>query len=155
MSDYIEDDTLDELFDGLGLLVTPTDNKKKPGNNFAAVVETLERVGRVEGETIRPVCHIMEDNGHYAILHAKEVYDLRNGTETATEVDIRERNYIANILNQWKLISIHTRDKIQMVDEGLYASNISLVPYAKKRSYKIMHEFPEYTQKQKKEETIA
>ena len=141
----------DDPFNMFGLIVHPkTEGQNNAnGNNFSSIIETLERIGKVNRHrnTITQLVHIKvvdtDDGPRYGIFHYRELYALDAGkpVSSVSMEDIRERNYVANILHQWDMITIDDEDKIAMIDEGLYGGAITILPHAVKRDYELVQHY--------------
>jgi hypothetical protein len=93
----------EDIFKGVGVeiqLPTP--------DSFLKVKETLTRIGissRKEKKLYQS-CHILHKQGHYSILHFKELFILDGKNNTFTDEDKARRNTIVNLLEEWDLIKI-------------------------------------------------
>ena len=93
----------EDIFKGVGVeiqLPTP--------DSFLKVKETLTRIGissRKEKKLYQS-CHILHKQGHYSILHFKELFILDGKNNTFTDEDKARRNTIVNLLEEWDLITI-------------------------------------------------
>ena len=77
-------------------------------DDFLKVRETLTRIGvssRKE-KVLYQSCHILHKQGHYYIVHFKELFALDGKPSNISENDIQRRNAIANLLEEWGLIKI-------------------------------------------------
>ena len=84
-------------------------------DDFLKVKETLTRIGvssRKE-KVLYQSCHILHKQGHYYIVHFKELFALDGKLSTITENDIQRRNAIANLLEEWGLIKITNYDIVE------------------------------------------
>lgn len=93
---------MNDLFQGYGIRV-----KIKP-DNFLKIVETLTRLGVASNlnKTLYQSCHILHKQGHYAIMHFKEMFALDGKVATLSDEDIARRNKIAALLEEWGLLEI-------------------------------------------------
>ena len=81
-------------------------------DDFLKVRETLTRIGvssRKE-RVLYQSCHILHKQGHYYIVHFKELFQLDGKPSNISENDIQRRNAIANLLEEWGLIKIVNKD---------------------------------------------
>lgn len=77
-------------------------------DDFLKVRETLTRIGvssRKE-KVLYQSCHILHKQGRYYIVHFKELFALDGKPSNITENDIQRRNAIANLLEEWGLVTI-------------------------------------------------
>ena len=77
-------------------------------DDFLKVRETLTRIGvssRKE-KVLYQSCHILHKQGHYYIVHFKELFALDGKPTDISENDIQRRNAIANLLEEWGLVKI-------------------------------------------------
>jgi len=99
-----------DLFRGVGVEITlPTPD------NFLKIKETLTRVGIAskKEKKLYQSCHILHKQGHYAILHFKELFILDGKENTFSEDDKSRRNTIINLLEEWGLLSVVETDKVE------------------------------------------
>ena len=78
------------------------------GDDFLKVRETLTRIGvssRKE-KILYQSCHILHKQGRYYIVHFKELFALDGKPSNISENDIQRRNTIANLVEQWGLVTI-------------------------------------------------
>ena len=93
----------EDIFQGLGVEI-----ELKSEDDFLKVRETLTRMGvssRKEKKLYQS-CHILHKRGRYAIMHFKELFELDGLDSNISDNDIGRRNTIANLLNEWGLLSI-------------------------------------------------
>ena len=77
-------------------------------DDFLKVRETLTRIGvssRKE-RVLYQSCHILHKQGHYYIVHFKELFALDGKPSNISENDLQRRNAIANLLQEWGLVKI-------------------------------------------------
>ena len=77
-------------------------------DDFLKVRETLTRIGvssRKE-RVLYQSCHILHKQGHYYIVHFKELFALDGKPSNVSENDLQRRNAIANLLQEWGLVKI-------------------------------------------------
>ena len=80
----------------------------KEQDDFLKVRETLSRIGvssRKE-KVLYQSCHILHKQGRYYIVHFKELFALDGKPSNITENDIQRRNAIADLLEEWGLVTI-------------------------------------------------
>lgn len=76
-------------------------------DDFLKVRETLTRIGVAsrKEKKLYQSCHILHKQGRYFIVHFKELFMLDGKKANLEESDIRRRNTIAQLLDDWGLIS--------------------------------------------------
>ena len=94
---------MDNLFKNLGVEISLADPE-----DFLKIKETLTRIGIAskKEKKLYQSCHILHKKGRYAILHFKEMFILDGKTNTFSDEDEGRRNTIANLLEEWKLLTI-------------------------------------------------
>lgn len=82
--------------------------KIKESDNFLKIVETLSRIGLADyqSKTLEQVCYILHKTGRYYIMHRSELLKLDRVLTDIENSDIAVRNTVANLLEQWSLLSI-------------------------------------------------
>ena len=77
-------------------------------DDFLKVRETLTRIGvssRKE-KVLYQSCHILHKQGHYYLVHFKELFALDGKPTNISDNDIQRRNSIAKLLEEWGLVAI-------------------------------------------------
>jgi hypothetical protein len=92
-----------DTFKGVGVPVNLT--KKE---NYLVVKETLERIGvsPKNKNILYQSCHIVHKNEQYIIAHFKELFKLDNLPSDVSEEDLKRRNAIIKLLEDWELITV-------------------------------------------------
>lgn len=83
--------------------------------SFLKIKETLTRIGvasRKENKLYQS-CHIFHKQGHYYIVHFKEMFILDGKPSNFSEEDMGRRNKIAELLQDWGLLTIIDPEKIK------------------------------------------
>ena len=98
----------------------------KQPDDFLKVRETLTRIGVAsrKDKTLFQSCHILHKQGKYFITHFKELFALDGKSSTLVNNDIQRRNTIALLLQDWNLIDIVDKSKVE--DKAAIISNQSL-----------------------------
>jgi len=89
----------------------------KEPDDFLKVRETLSRIGvssRKE-KVLYQSCHILHKQGKYYIVHFKELFLLDGKPVNFSENDIPRRNKIAELLQDWGLLTIVDKSERQTV----------------------------------------
>ena len=84
-------------------------------DDFLKVRETLTRIGVAsrKEKKIYQSCHILHKQGKYYLVHFKELFALDGKRANLTINDVQRRNRIAQLIDDWGLISITDLQKIQ------------------------------------------
>jgi len=116
-----------DLFRGVGVEITLPNP-----DNFLKIKETLTRVGIAskKEKKLYQSCHILHKQGHYAILHFKELFILDGKENTFSEDDKSRRNTIINLLEEWGLLSVVETDKVE--DPIAPLSQIKIISHKEK-----------------------
>ena len=125
---------IDEIENSVSDLVEITFPEK---DDFLKIRETLSRIGvasRKEQELFQS-CHILHKRGKYYIVHFKELFKLDGKPTNIDESDIGRRNTIVSLLEQWKLLSILDKTKVESPKTPL--SQIKIIPYKEKSEWKL------------------
>ena len=125
---------MDEIENSVSDLVEITFPEK---DDFLKIRETLSRIGvasRKEQELFQS-CHILHKRGKYYIVHFKELFILDCKPTNIDESDIGRMNTIVSLLEQWKLLSILDKTKVESPKTPL--SQIKIIPYKEKSEWKL------------------
>ena len=113
----------------------------KSPDDFLKCRETLTRIGvasRSEKKLYQS-CHILHKQGKYYIVHFKELFML-DGKQTNFDVeDQGRRNTIVNLLQQWELIKVVDKAKIETPSAPL--SQIKILPYKDKDAWELVAKY--------------
>lgn len=127
----------DNVFSGLGVRV-----RLKNEDDFLKVRETLTRIGIASNKDkkLYQSAHILHKRGEYAIMHFKEMFVLDGRDTEVPQEDIDRRNVIASLLEEWGLVEIIDKDKVE--DASEVVPNFKILPYREKESWTLV---PKYT----------
>lgn len=91
----------------------PLEVKLSQPDDFLKIRETLTRIGVASrrDNTLFQSCHILHKQGHYFIVHFKELFALDGKSTDLSRNDIQRRNSIAKLLADWGLLTILEADK--------------------------------------------
>lgn len=161
---------------GLGVEI-----KLEKQNDFLKIKETLTRIGiqgkDAEGNnSIFQTAHILHKRGRYYIMHFKEMYGLDKASYEAakaagrlesyhpsqlahmetlhsnlTEDDIRMRDVIVLLLEQWKLLTIVDRSAIKNPNASIKQTILRVITHADKANWKM---YPKYIIGKKKRPSL-
>lgn len=110
-------------------------------DNFLIVKETLTRIGIASKheKKLTQSCHILHKQGRYAIVHFKELFMLDGKPADFTEDDMGRRNTIANLLEEWDLITV---ENPEMTDEPVIPmSMIKIIPAREKSEWELVSKY--------------
>tara|TARA_Y100000114_G_C11660892_1_gene278972 strand:+ start:308 stop:703 length:396 start_codon:yes stop_codon:yes gene_type:complete len=109
--------------------------------SFLKIKETLTRIGIAskKDQKLYQSCHILHKQGKYYIVHFKELFML-DGKQTNFDVeDQGRRNTIVNLLQQWELIKVVDKAKIETPSAPL--SQIKILPYKDKDAWELVAKY--------------
>jgi hypothetical protein len=108
----------DKIFNNVGVHIKLFDPE-----DFMVVRETLSRIGvSPKGKNILyQSCHLIHKNETYIVAHFKELFALDGLPSNVSEEDLKRRNAIIKLLEEWELLEIVDKQKIlnQMPIAGL------------------------------------
>lgn len=80
----------------------------KTRDDFLRVKETLTRIGLTakDSNTLIQSCHILHKQGKYYICGFAELFKLDGRGNVPQPEDLQRRNRIANLLQEWGLVTI-------------------------------------------------
>ena len=125
-----------DIFSGFGIEVTI--NEK---DDFLKVRETLTRIGVAskKEKILYQSCHILHKQGRYAIVHFKELFALDGKPTDITENDIARRNTVANLLEDWELIKIVTKE--QTKEPTVSLSQVKIISHKEKADWELVPKY--------------
>lgn len=112
----------------------PSKTEEGQRADFLKIMETLTRMGiasRKENKLYQSA-HILHKQGKYYIVHFKEMFLLDGREATLTEEDRIRRNIIAQRLEEWGLL--HVVDKTKVDNQGQTAY-VKILPYKEKGNW--------------------
>ena len=103
----------------------------KEPDDFLKVRETLTRIGVAsrKEKKLYQSCHILHKQGKYYIVHFKELFALDGKKSNLSLNDVQRRNRIVQLLGDWVLVSINSKDSIADVAP---LSQIKVLAYKEK-----------------------
>jgi hypothetical protein len=110
-------------------------------DDFRKVRETLTRIGvsSRRDKKLFQSCHILHKQGKYYIVHFKQMFALDGKPSHMDEADTARLNTIANLLAEWKLISI--KDEERTKDPIAPMGQIKVVPYREKGEWDLVPKY--------------
>lgn len=109
--------------------------------DFLKVKETLSRIGLAskKDNTLYQSCHILHKQGRYYIVHFKELFLLDGKQADFSDSDISRRNRIALLLDEWNLVDLVDRMKVQ--EPVAPISQIKIIPYKEKSQWNLVTKY--------------
>ena len=110
-------------------------------DDFLKVKETLTRIGvssRKEKVLYQSV-HILHKQGHYYLVHFKELFALDGKPTNISENDIQRRNAIAKLLAEWGLVNI-TNPKI-IGEDVAPLHQIKIIAFKEKNQWELIQKY--------------
>ena len=103
----------------------------KEPDDFLKVRETLTRIGVAsrKEKKLYQSCHILHKQGKYYIVHFKELFALDGKKANLSLNDVQRRNRIVQLLGDWGLVSINSKESIADVAP---LSQIKVLAYKEK-----------------------
>jgi hypothetical protein len=111
-------------------------------DDFLKVKETLTRIGVAsrKDKTLYQSCHILHKQGHYYVVHFKELF-LLDGKASQTkfdDMDRARRNIIAGLLDSWGLVNLVNAKQIAATTE---VSDITVLPFREKSEWTLVAKY--------------
>lgn len=109
-------------------------------DDFMVVRETLSRIGvSPKGKKILyQSCHLIHKNDIYIVAHFKELFALDGLPSNISEDDLKRRNAIIKLLQDWELIEIVDKEKIK---SQMPISGLKIIKYNEKDSWELVPKF--------------
>jgi hypothetical protein len=87
----------------------------KTDDDFLKIKETLTRMGVASNrdKILYQSTHILHKQGRYYIVHFKELFALDGRNSTIESTDLERRNAIIKLLEEWGLLDILDKDKLE------------------------------------------
>ncbi len=124
-------------------LTTMIEVHLKNEDDFLKVKETLTRIGVAsrKDRKLYQSCHILHKQGRYFIVHFKELFALDGKPSDfhENEADIARRNTIANLLEQWDLVTLV--DSSKTTEPAAPLNQIKILPYKEKSDWELVAKY--------------
>lgn len=119
---------------------SPLEIKLNNADDFLKIRETLSRIGVAskKDKVLYQSCHILHKQGRYFIVHFKELFALDGKEADFEDLDLQRRNMIAELLQQWKLLSILEPEKVV---EKCPISQVKILPYKEKDEWELVTKY--------------
>ena len=108
---------------------------------FLKVKETLTRVGIAsrKDKKLYQSCHILHKQGKYYIVHFKELFMLDGKLNNFDDEDKGRRNTIANLLEEWGLVTIVNPEMVE--DPIAEISQIKILAHSEKGEWELVAKY--------------
>ena len=118
----------------------PLEVKLAQPDDFLKVRETLTRIGVASrrSNVLFQSCHILHKQGHYFIVHFKELFALDGKQADLSKNDLQRRNSIAKLLADWGLVTIINADKYA---DQAPLSQIKILNYDEKNQWNLQAKY--------------
>lgn len=128
-------DVSDKIFNKVGVHVKLSDP-----DDFMVIRETLSRVGvSPKGKKVLyQSCHLIHKNEVYIVAHFKELFALDGLPANVTEEDIKRRNAIIQLLEDWELLDVVDKDKIK---DKMPISGLKIIKYTERDDWELIPKF--------------
>lgn len=125
----------DKVFNNIGIHVNLFDPE-----DFMVVRETLSRMGvSPKGKNILyQSCHLIHKNDVYIIAHFKELFALDNLPSNVSDEDIKRRNAIVKLLEDWELVEVVDKEKIK---DQMPVNGIKIIKHTEKDDWDLIPKF--------------
>ena len=125
----------DRIFNKVGIHIKLLDEE-----DFMVVRETLSRIGvSPKGKKVLyQSCHLIHKNGVYILAHFKELFALDGLPSNVSEEDIKRRNAIIKLLEEWELLEIVDKEKVK---DRMPLSGLKIIKYTEKEQWELIPKF--------------
>ncbi len=120
-------------------------------DDFLKVIETLTRIGissKKEKKLTQSV-HILHKQGRYYLMHFLEMFALSNRQNNITQEDIKRRNLIAKLLQEWGLVEVVDKE---ILSDCAHTSSIRVIPFKEKHEWTLSQKYTMTADRKKKDE---
>lgn len=109
----------------------------KNEDDFLKVKETLTRIGvsSKKEKKLYQSCHILHKRGKYYIVHFKELFSLDGLPSDINESDLGRRNMIAKLLEEWGLVTVADKEKMNSILTPI--NQIKIIPHKEKGEWEL------------------
>jgi hypothetical protein len=110
-------------------------------DDFLKIKETLTRIGvsSKKEKKLYQSCHILHKKGKYYIVHFKELFILDGLKSDINETDIGRRNTIAKLLEEWGLLKVVDKDKMNAIITPI--NQIKIIPHKQKAEWLLVPKY--------------
>jgi hypothetical protein len=109
----------------------------KNEDDFLKVKETLTRIGvsSKKDKKLYQSCHILHKRSKYYIVHFKELFSLDGLPSDINESDLGRRNMVAKLLEEWGLVAVVDKDKMNSILTPI--NQIKIIPHKEKGEWEL------------------
>lgn len=109
----------------------------KDSESFLKIKETLTRIGvsSKKEKKLYQSCHILHKRSKYYIVHFKELFLLDGLSSDIDQTDIGRRNTIAKLLEEWNLLTVVDKEKLNSILTPL--NQIKIIPFKEKPEWEL------------------
>ena len=113
----------------------------KQPDDFLKVKETLTRIGVAskKNNTLYQSCHILHKQSKYYIVHFKELFALDGKPSNFSENDEARRNAITKLLEEWNLVDIVDRTRIEQL--VVPVSHLKIISFKEKDQWRLVSKY--------------
>jgi len=128
-------ETSDKIFNNVGVHIKLLDPE-----DFMVVRETLSRIGvSPKGKKVLyQSCHLIHKNEVYIIAHFKELFSLDGLPSNVSEEDLKRRNAIISLLEEWELLDVVDKEKIK---DKMQISGLKIIKHEEKNDWQLIPKF--------------
>lgn len=125
----------ERIFNNVGVHIKLFDEE-----DFMVVRETLSRIGvSPKGKNILyQSCHLIHKNGVYIVAHFKELFALDGLPSNVSEEDIKRRNAIIQLLEEWELLEIIDKEKTA---DKMPINGLKIIKYGERDNWELIPKF--------------
>jgi hypothetical protein len=111
-------------------------------DDFLKVRETLTRIGVAskKDKILYQSCHILHKQSRYYIVHFKELFALDGKPTDISENDLSRRNAIAKLLEDWGLVKILDKSKVEN-PPPIFLSQIKIISHKEKDGWDLVPKY--------------
>jgi hypothetical protein len=108
--------------------------------DFMVVRETLSRIGvSPKGKKVLyQSAHLIHKNDVYIIAHFKELFALDGLPSNTSEEDLKRRNAIVKLLEEWELLEIVDKEKVK---DAMPINGLKIIKYGEKDDWELIPKF--------------
>ena len=125
----------ERIFNNVGVHIKLFDEE-----DFMVVRETLSRIGvSPKGKNVLyQSCHLIHKNGVYIVAHFKELFALDGLPSNVSEEDIKRRNAIIQLLEEWELLEIIDKEKAA---DKMPINGLKIIKYGERDNWELIPKF--------------
>jgi hypothetical protein len=128
-------DVSKQIFKDIGVHVKLFDPE-----DFMVVRETLPRIGvSPKGKKVLyQSAHLIHKNDVYIVAHFKELFALDGLPSNTSEEDLKRRNAIVKLLEEWELLEIVDKEKVK---DAMPINGLKIIKYGEKDDWELIPKF--------------